>query len=248
MTIELPESIKQNKKLSAMVKKIESYVEITGDMLDVEKAIYALKACSSDDRRTVVADGNCDPENQSLDYLTSLSKMYNESKNSWQEMRDDLWKIRDKLGTYQTLILINSNLGLSLEVVFAGAILTYTKAFNSSNGRTKLKDSNIFDKKEYLDFHMKLVDLRDKHFAHSEYVYNRHILSCIISNDGGLKFNTDTYKSTEFWIQTDYLLFYKLVSKVKKYLECEINNMSANIRNSLSKDEIEKLRKKSHLT
>jgi len=235
---------KNDNSLKSLIKTLESYIEIQFEMESVVHAICALKECSF--KRQEISPIELGQEEAEMGTILNACKQliddYERSKNSIQIMRDDLYKIKDTLGIYTTLMFINPKLVLSLEMVFSGAIITYAKSFNSSQRRTVLNCKKVFGaNKELIDFHNKIIELRNKHFAHSEHEYNRHILKYILTEEKNIDLDTSSHAHSEIWVNFNYYLFYKLVVEVKKYLTNEINEKATTIKSKLSSSQLKKL-------
>ncbi|WP_156139401.1 hypothetical protein [Aeromonas diversa] len=227
-----------NKSLKSLIKTLESYIEIRFDMENIINAITALNACNFNTvkKEPIFTDAQMKELETLTEDLKEIAHEYEENKNYAQSIRDTLWEIRDELGTYSTLTLINHNLVNSLEMLFSGAIISYAKAFSESQRRTSLDSGKIF--KAHPDcylFHEKVIDLRNKHYAHSQYNYNRHTLKYILSQDGkDIDFSVNTHVQHEIWTNFDYIDFYRTINIVKRFLQIEIKNKINVIKNKLS--------------
>lgn len=229
-----------NKSLKDLIKTLESYIEIQFEMEGVLNTVCALKECTFESQEFSPIKTSLEQDTKGL--TDSLKPLVERNKNSI-DMRFDLWRIKDKLGVFNTLMLISPKLVLNLEMFFSGAIITYSKAFKSSQRRSGLNyQKNLGDNNELLDFHKKIIELRNKHFAHSEFEYNKHILKYILTEEKNINLEISSHTSSEFWSSFDYGLFFKLINEIKKYLSNEINSKIATIKSKLSTSQLKRLR------
>lgn len=227
--------------LKKLIKVLECYIEINHEMESISQALLGLYD-SSDKQKPALKLNFSDKELEDLKQLQNsfapLIEEYNKSRDPFQVMRDSLDGIKKELGIYSTLMLINSNLVISLELLLSGAIVTYSKSFNGSQRRTSLDADKIFTDTKKLDFHKYIIDLRNKHYAHSEHELSKHTLKFILTEDSNeIDLNTDTHSWKELWSTFDYIQFFGLLETVKSYLKKEIVGKSSAIKNRLTSEQ-----------
>ncbi|QFT12985.1 hypothetical protein [Vibrio sp. THAF190c] len=232
--------------LKNLIRILENYIEIDFEMLEVSQAIEALSSSFAMKKTPKIQIE--DSPFEDLEFLKEIQPLldsYEKNKNPFQAMRDDIWKYKDEFGTNTVLMLLNPRLLSSLEQLLAGAIVKYTKAFNESQRRTSLNPKKIFkDQKELLDFHNEIVNLRNKHFAHTELALGKHVLKYFISeSEGEIELITDSHTTQELSPTFNYSKFYKLVSFVRSFLSTDIKSKSLTIKRKLTQEQKEALRK-----
>ena len=232
--------------LKKMIKVLECYIEINHEMGSISQALLGLYDSSYEQKSLP----NLEFSNEQLEELKDIENSfaplieeYNTSRDPFQVMRDSLRDIKRELGTYSTLMLVNSKLVMSLELLLSGAIVTYAKAFNASQRRTNLDATKIFTNKEQLDFHKYVIDLRNKHYAHSEYELSKHTLRFMLTEDSEeINLNTTAHSWTELWSTFDYMQLFGLLETVKRYLKKEIAGKSSVIKDRLTPEQKEVLK------
>lgn len=235
----------EDERLRKIIQVLESFIEIDFDMMDVCYTIEALRSCSSEPCRPK-ATINKEPE-ESADFIKDLQPLldeYNRNRNPVQIMRDNIWEYKDKIGVYGVLMFLENRLAMSLEQLLNGAVVKYSKAFNESQRRSVLSPKKIFkNNPECLEFHNYLIELRNKHYAHTELELGKHMLAYVESEDDEkIEFVTDSHTSQEFWPKFDYLRFYQTVEVVREYLKNEMKGKAQAIKNGLSKEQMQGLR------
>ncbi|HHQ4527480.1 TPA: hypothetical protein ACSP1Y_001228 [Aeromonas hydrophila] len=232
--------------LKKMIKVLECYIEINHEMGSIFQALVGLYDSSYEQKpppHLEFPDEHLEELKNIENSFAPLIEEYNALRDPFQVMRDSLWDIKRELGTYSTLMLVNSKLVMSLELLLSGVIVTYAKAFNASQRRTSLDATKIFTNKKQLDFHKYLIDLRNKHYAHSEYTLSKHTLRFMLTEDSDeINLNTTAHSWTELWSTFDYVQLFGLLETVKRYLKKEIAGKSRVIKNRLTPEQKEVLR------
>ena len=237
-----------DKRLESIVKKLEDFIEIKFDMIDVRIAISALAQCFPQNNISQKTNETSNTKwkkflESNEEIIKKLLEDYEKNKNPIQEIRDILWDIKSKIGVVDTLMFINSHLMLSLEMILSGAIITYAKAFASSKRRTTLNEK-IFRAPELKDYHNYIIELRNQHYAHAELKYNEHILSLLYKDTGlEIEFQTDSHRKSSFCESMNYKLFDMLAREVIHYLDKEIITKINYLKENLTEEQLEELKK-----
>ncbi|MBK8454536.1 MAG: hypothetical protein WAQ53_02395 [Thiofilum sp.] len=238
-----------DKKALSIIKKVESYSEIWWEMQDVltlaeslheifqEKEIYkALKEKHKD----IIID------EEIMMAINLLAKDYSDNRNEFQKQRDDFQEFISNIGILPALYFLSPKLAMSLEYSLSGAIVTYAKSFNSSIGRVKLTDSvkTIFkDNIELIGFHNNLIDLRNKHYAHTELRANKFFLKYWAHKNSN-KINIEenlSHSQARFCETFDYNSFISCINIIMAYLKNQISSMTQTLDNHLSYEQKELL-------
>lgn len=229
-------------KLHHLIGSLESYHELTYDMLAIQNSIIAINRVAPQDHKTASEKYSQYKIDENLvAILKELSDSYAKAeKNPVQKMRDALEEIKRDFGTAEILQFLCPQFYLSVETIMSGAVVTYIKAFNSSTGRSKLDANDVFAETSDLKaFHMDLEKLRNKHFAHTELQANKHYLQFVRSTEDNIvKLDRNpSHETTQFYRDINLIEFNKCVCQTITFLRRKINDLSSTIESLLTKEQ-----------
>ncbi len=152
--------------------------------------------------------------------------------------RDAIWEMKARVGTQYVLGFLSPTLLTSMEMLFSGIVVQYIQMFNGSRRRAPLRREAVFaGDDEGLAFHLKIDEIRNKHYAHKETAAGQHRLSYYIGEN--LEFNVDKggpHETIDFHL-TLYPDLKRNLQKLLGYLRKEIDIRSENLLSGLSKEQ-----------
>lgn len=233
-----------NNKLHHQIRSLESYHELTYDMLDIQNSIIAINRVAPQDHKAAGDKySQCQIDENLAEALKEFSVSYAKAeKNPVQKMRDALEEIKRDFDTATILLFLCPQFYLSVETMMSGAVVTYIKAFNSSTGRSKLDANDVFAENPALKaFHMNLEELRNKHFAHTELQANKHYLQFIRKTEEKIVTldRKPPHKEIQFYREINLIEFNKCVHQTICFLQRKIDNLSTTIESVLTEEQKE---------
>ncbi|WP_417743940.1 hypothetical protein [Salipiger sp.] len=123
-------------------------------------------------------------------------------KDTIDKDQGDIFRIQKEHGTLYVLALLSSELWQGLESLFAGALISYCKMFNSGS-RLRLEPNKIFREHPlYLNQHNALMELRNKNFAHKDTLNDRHHLHYFVEEPDKISIDSCApHKSYEYHLK-----------------------------------------------
>jgi len=174
--------------------------------------------------------------------IIQLAKDYEENKTDFQRKIDDFQDFVSKMGKYGALMFISPKLAFSFEVMFGGMIVSYCKNFNSSKNNIKLCIEDIVNDANLIELHNKIMELRNKYYAHKEWLTSNFSLKYKIENEQIIFENQKReHIKKEFYENFDFHTFYTLVLEIEKFIDIKIEKILNSIKDNLTKEEIEYL-------
>jgi hypothetical protein len=236
------ELFKDDIAILEIVKQLEHFVEIKFDMISVATGISALSRFFPSNEEIKLPPRD-EKYHQMMKDMEPFLNKYEKNKTPFQRKRDQLQDLNNDLGHGLTMLFTNPDLVMSLEIILSGILLMYSKAFKSSRRRRILKPRDIFKNEAQKQLHGDLIDMRDKHFAHSEWEHNKHFLELLVNDSGDQAEPViNKHESAEFCGSINYHQFEILVRNVISYSEHQLHTKRQQLHERLSKPQLDYLK------
>jgi hypothetical protein len=105
----------------------------------------------------------------------------------------------------------------SLEILFSGLIINYSKLFISNKNQIKININKVIKNEELIKFHESIIELRHKHYAHNEQLYSKVCLKYCIENENIVFDESKENIKMEFYQNFDFKKFLLLLENIEKY-------------------------------
>lgn len=237
------DEIFQSNNILKIIEQTEKYFEIWWELQDIKFSLDAFLDLFPD-KDMEISLKKIFKDIKVPDEIAQLANSYLNNRNEFQKKRDNFEEFINEFGKVGALMFLSPKLFISLEVLFGGLIVNYSKMFVSNKNHIQLNIRDIIkENNELINFHDYIIELRHKHYAHNERQYSKFCLKYKMKNDK-IIFNRikKEHIKQEFYQNFNFKKFYQLVINIENYINKKINNTLESLQSKLTKEQINYLK------
>lgn len=238
-----PEIFSNDKKLMSSLKTLEDRIEQSYLIHDLNQSLAAI---------TELIKPNPEPLNLSPELQQEMNELLRDMEPLLQDLplptqldidRDTIWSMASRHGKSFVLMHISPHLMMSLEMLFAGTVVSYIRMFNNSKERAKLDYKQVFSSNDELkNIHQNIMSLRNKQYAHIELSDGRHHIGYQVDKNGNITFDVNGPQNSRHYHLKMCNDLRECLFQVTAYLRADISKRSDKIIGNLSDSQKDYLR------